>query len=257
MNMKARKTRIIEMLSEQGEISIQTLSQMLGVSEMTIHRDLDALEAKNRLKKKRGGAIYVDDRPAGAMGIYQREKAAIAYEAAKLIEPGDTLLFDNSTTALEVARCVKNHFALTVYATNLDVANELRYSPNIVLYCSGGFYLPSSTGFVGSITEAFVERLHVSKCIVGTSGVSLQYGITCPYPLHAALQRKIMAAADRVIMVTDYTKFGKVAIEKICDISEVDDLVTDDRADPALIRQYEAHTRVTVARVNSEGEAVQ
>lgn len=249
MQLNDRQQKILALLADQGEVSIQTFAKLLGVSEMTIHRDLACMEADGLLLKKRGAAVYVDcdDRPR-ADG-YAKEKMAIAREAVKLIRDGDMLLFDNSTSALEVAKLVKGFSSLTVYATNLDVANELRNAPNVLLYCSGGFYLPASTGFVGAITEEFVSRVHATKCIVGTSGISPDYGLTCPYPMHANLQRLIIEASQTKIVVADHTKFGKVAIERVADIGEVDYLITDDKADEKMLARMGDKAKIIIAQV--------
>ena len=117
---------------------------------------------------------------------------------------------------------------LTVYATNLEVANALCRNRDITLYVGGGYYSHDSMGFVGEFAELFVEKIHADKCIVGTGGIHLKHGFTCPYPSHASLQRKIMAAAEEIIVVADHTKFGKAAPNRIAATDEVDWIITDD-----------------------------
>ena len=249
--MNKRQEKIIKLLSEQGEITIPTLSKLLDVTEMTIHRDLNKLESKNLLKKKRGGAIFIEkDNAINHNNLLNEvKKIAIAEEAVKLIKDGDTVLFDNSTTAFEVAKKLNNHRNLTVYTTSLNMANEIVKNKNIILYCSGGLYFRESTGFVGSAAIDFVSKLHVSKCIIGATGISGEYGITDPYISHIFLEKEIINAAEMVILVADHTKFGKVAIEKVAEIEDIDYIITDSKLDKNTQQDISNKTNLIIAKV--------
>ncbi len=224
--MNQRQKKILELLEKEGEITIGRLAQLLSVSEMTIYRDAAEMEKAGLLFKKRGGLAYKE--ADGKGDHYLAEKQAIARLAVEQIHSGDAILFDNSTTALEVARLLADRKGLTVYATNLEVANALHHNRDITLYVGGGYYAHDSMGFVGSMTERFVEQIHADKCIVGTGGIHTECGLTCPYPAHASLQRKIMTAADEIIVVADHTKFGKAAPDCIASTDAVDVFITDD-----------------------------
>ena len=223
--MNQRQKKLYEILEQEGEVTIGRLAQLLNVSEMTIYRDAAELEKSDLLFKKRGALVYRETEAIS--DHYIDEKRAIAQVAASMICEGDTVLFDNSTTALEVARLLSDRKGITVYATNLEVASVLCQNRDIVLYVGGGYYAHDSMGFVGSFAEQFVEQIYADKCIVGTGGIHLKHGLTCPYPAHAALQRKIMAAADEVILVADHTKFGKAAPDRIAGLDAVDKVITD------------------------------
>jgi DeoR family transcriptional regulator, fructose operon transcriptional repressor len=240
-----RQEQIIELLRAQGEVAIAVMADLLHVTEMTIHRDLDYLQSKNLVTKKRGGAMLVEDSDgAGTLNILEKE--AIASEAIRRISNGDSIIFDNSTTALEVAKRLGGFTNLTVYATNLQVANELANNDRIILHSSGCLYFRQSIGFIGRVAEEFVSQLHVTKCFVGTSGISIEHGLTCPYHFHVQLQQKIMAASEQVILVADHTKFGKVAIDKVADIADVDCIITDSRVDKEAIAAIRKITKVIV-----------
>lgn len=249
--MKDRKERIVEILQKQGEVTIHQLAQMFSVSEMTIHRDAVVLEDQGILYKKRGALSYIEQKDVEFNDHYLLEKKTIARATMSLIENVDSIVFDNSTTALEVAKLLTNwkkkSKRLQVYATNLEVANVVCNNPDITLYVSGGYYLPSSTGFVGSITEEFVERIHADICIVGTSGISFEHGFTCPYTHHSSLEKKIIAASREVIVVADHTKFGKVALEKVADLESANYIITDSHVDPELLGQIRQKTTVVIA----------
>lgn len=252
--MNKRQEQIVEMLKQQGEVSIHQLAQVLNVSEMTIHRDAVALEKQELLYRKRGALNYNEPsaHTKNSQHMRDREKRAIAKKALTLVEDADSIIFDNSTTALEVAKLLANwkkeNKKLTVYATNLEVANAVCKNPDITLYVSGGYYLSSTTGFVGAITEGFVERVHADKCIIGTSGISIEYGLTTPYTHHNTLEKKIITSAKEVIVVADHTKFGKVALEKVIDLSDVDYIVTDANVSNETVEEFSKKTKLLIAR---------
>lgn len=246
MQLQKRREKIIELLKEQGEIAIPVLAQLLEVTEMTIHRDLDFLDSKELLKKKRGGAIYSEVKYLKINSGYIEEKIAIAKEAIKLIKDGDSIIFDNSTTSFEVAKRLDIFNNLTIYTTNLDVSNVLIHNEKIILYCSGGLYFRPSTGFVGKEAEEFISKVHASKCFIGTSGISPTYGLTGPYHSHVDLEKKIIAASEQVIVVSDHMKFGKVAIDKIADLQDVDHIITDSKVDPIKLEEVRKLTHVIV-----------
>lgn len=245
--MNTRQQDLIKLVEQQGEITIKELSRRLGVSEMTIHRDLNFLEENRYLYKKRGAAVFVEQTDRSTGGFYAEEKRRIGKMAASLISPGQSILFDNSTTALECARFLEGIPNLTFYTTNLETALVLSKYPNCVLYCSGGYYFPDSKGFTGSQAEEFVSRIHADICIIGGSGIDLVHGITNPYPMHTVLQRKIIEQSDYRILAADHSKFGRAAMEKAADLSEIDVIVTDKGISAETVRQYGAYTEIVIA----------
>lgn len=247
-SMNERQTQIIEALEKHGEIEIHNLAEMMNVSDMTIYRDVSFLEQQGFLYRKRGAAVFIEKVDIPKQDPYYQQKQTIARCAAALIQQGDTVILDNSTTALEVARLLNELKDITVYTTSLEAANILCKNRDITLYCSGGYYLHASTGFVGSWTETFLDRVRASKCIVGASGISVEFGITGPYPPHSSLEKKIMSASEYVIMVADHSKLGKVAMEKIAEINEIDCLITDAGANEDMIKKLQAQTKVVIAK---------
>ncbi len=245
--MNKRWKEILQILEEKGEITIKELAEILNVSTMTIHRDLDALEEQNFLYKKRGAAVFVNRPDWKNPGFYTAEKKAIGGYAATLVQPGQSILFDNSTTAIEVAKSLGGIPKLTFYTTNLEVANIVAAYPDTVLYCSGGFYFKDSNGFVGTQAEMFVESVHADLCFTGASGIDIEKGITCPYPMHTSLQKKILASSDVCILVADHSKFGKRALEKITDLSSIDRVVTDSGIPSAVLEEYRKYICIDIA----------
>ncbi len=248
--MNKRQTKIYELLAREGEITVRRLAELCRVSEMTIYRDAAELEAIGVLFRKRGALVY--NEKAERVTAYLPEKTAIARLAAERIAEGDSVLFDNSTTALEVAKLLAARKHITVYATSLDVANAVCANPDITLYVGGGYYAPDSTGLVGGLTEYFVEQLHPDKCVLGTSGIHPEFGFTCPYPAHVSLEQKIIKSAEEVIVVADHTKFGKRAMNRIAPIEAATCIITDDAVDPTLLSTLREQTEILIATVSDK-----
>ena len=236
--MNTRQQDIVMLTEKRGEITIKEMAELFDVSEMTIHRDLSYLEKLGYLYKKRGAAVYADKDQKNVSSFYSDEKRKIGKLAASLVEEGQSVLFDNSTTALECARFLTETPNLTFYTTNLEIAAELSQNKRSILYCSGGFYSQDSQGFLGKQAEDFVSSLSVDICFIGASGVSVEQGITIPYPTHTALQQKIIKAAKTRILLVDHSKFGKAALEKVADLSEINTVITDDGINEETVERY-------------------
>lgn len=244
--MNTRQQDIVTLVSARGEITIKELAGILNVSEMTIHRDLDYLQQERYLYKKRGAAVFVENTDRGTGSFYTEEKAAVGRAVAAMIKPGQSILFDNSTTAMECARFLDRSINLTFYTTNLETAAILSEFPNSVLYCSGGYYFSDSKGFVGRQAEEFVESLHADVCIIGASGISLERGITTPYPMHTALQRKIIEASKVRLLAVDHSKFDKIAAEKVAELSEMDKIITDSGLRKDIADKFSKHANLVI-----------
>ena len=224
--MNQRQKKIITLTEQAGEITIKELAKQLGVSEMTVHRDLDHLQAERYVYKKRGAAVFIETEDRDKSDFYAEEKRAIGRKAAELVPDGASIIFDNSTTALECARFLNSEGKYTFYTTNLETAEILASYAGSVLYSSGGYYFPDSKGFVGAQAEAFIASVNADICFIGASGITPD-GTTTPYPMHTALQKAIIASAKTRILVCDHSKFDKCAMEKICELSDIDVIVTD------------------------------
>lgn len=225
--MNLRQKQILEAVETEGEVTIKALAERLKVSEMTVHRDVDILEEQRYLYKKRGAVVFIENSDREKTDFYSEEKRQIGIKAASLIKEGQSVIFDNSTTACECAKFFSPDGRYTFYTTNVETSKVLSAYENSILYCSGGYYFPASKGFVGTQAEEFIKRIEADVCIIGASGISSENGITTPYPMHTALQKAIISSAKTKILVCDHSKFGKTAMEKICDLSDIDIIVTD------------------------------
>lgn len=254
---EVRRQTIKEIISNQGSMMISELAVRLGVSEMTIHRDLDVLQDEGFLTKKRGGAVVNNDTDYSAnnyrynyvKNLYIKEKQAIAKTAFSLLKQRETLIFDNSTTACEVAKLLKHDVTMTVIATNPGVFNELSNSPGITLYSTGGLYSMQTNSLVGSAAEDFIDRLKTTTAILSAGCLSLEHGATESYPSEASLKRKMISSADRTLLLVDHNKLGRVGTEKVAELSEIDYIITDNGADKNYINDIGKHTKVLVSEI--------
>lgn len=245
--MNTRQKEILQIAEKEGEVAIKELAGRLAVSEMTIHRDADYLQEQRYLYKKRGAIVFVENGDRSGTDFYTDEKRAIGVRAAMLIEEEQSVVFDNSTTALECAKFLDHKKKYIFYTTGMETASVLADYDKSILYCSGGYYFPASKGFVGTQAESFVSSLKADVCIIGASGVSLDGGITTPYPMHTALQKAIVSCARTKILVCDHSKFNRIAMEKICCIGDMDIIVTDSGLSDEIYEQYSKHVKIIKA----------
>lgn len=244
--MNQRQKKILSLAETAGEITIKELASKLGVSEMTVHRDLDMLQEERYVYKKRGAAVFIESEDRDASDFYTEEKRAIGRKAVELIPDGASIIFDNSTTALECARFMNPEGKYTFYTTNLETAKILASYAKSILYCSGGYYFPDSKGFVGLQAEAFISSVKADICFIGASGITPD-GITTPYPMHTPLQKAIISAAKTKILICDHSKFDKRAMEKICDLSDIDTIVTDGGLSESVYDEYSKYVKIIKA----------
>jgi DeoR/GlpR family transcriptional regulator of sugar metabolism len=240
-----RRQQILKDIDLLDDNMIPTLSQKYGVSEMTIRRDLQALEDSGVIRRTYGGAVRWPQSGAEPMVVAREkrqmmataQKAAIArYAASELVGDGDSIVIEGSTTATSMAPYLTDRHNLTVVTNSLYTAEELRrrMPPNATLLCAGGIIRPESSTFVGPVAERFFRELHVKRLFLSATGLTLHGGITDPQMLETQVKRAMIESAGEVIMLLDSTKFGVRSLTRVLDFSEITLLITDEGA-PAEI----------------------
>ena len=234
MTINERHDLIVKELDSKGSVSVTELSMMLNVSEVTIRKDLTMLEQKNVLYRAHGKAIkinpYINDRDVNIKEKQNTaEKTAIGKAAARLIVPNDSIIIASGTTVHFFAREIQSDGGghLTVITAALNVASVLSKDPNIEVIQLGGIVRGSSLSAVGCDTERMLENFTGSKLFIGVDGFDLEYGLSTTNLLEANLNRAMMRSAQKTIVLTDSTKFGRRGFSRICDIDEVDQVITD------------------------------
>jgi DeoR/GlpR family transcriptional regulator of sugar metabolism len=226
-----RHRRIQELLAERQVARVSTMSDLLGVSEVTVRRDLEELERLGLLERIHGGAVHTrrmrfEPRYLDAMTTYSEEKRAIGRAAASMVEPGDTLFLNGGTSTLEVFRnldapdikVVTNHVGMALEAADRELE----------LLLLGGHYRAPSNSLVGPFAVDALRRVHATKAFLGVEGISRRSGVTTPTAVEAEVARlMIERTRGEVIVVADHSKLGTVADFLICDLDRVHRLVTD------------------------------
>jgi DeoR/GlpR family transcriptional regulator of sugar metabolism len=237
-----RKRKISQFVTENKKATVAELSELFGVSESTIRRDLEALDAEGVIQRAHGGAVVVE-RAAPEPPIIQRiaekeeEKRQIGRAAAKLVQDGETVFLGSGTTTLEVARNLVDRQNLTVITNALNIANLFAGKSNITVIVLGGLLRHSELSLIGHITEQVSKELRADKVIMGMRAISVQEGLTNDYLPETMTDRAIVNFAPEVIVVADHSKFGKVSTALVAPITSVVKIVTDIGTSPELINE--------------------
>jgi DeoR/GlpR family transcriptional regulator of sugar metabolism len=249
VDVLARREALIAAMQRHGEIQVRQLAAMLGCSEMTIRRDLDALERDGAVRRVHGGAVPVTlrrDEPPFAVRALEAvaAKRRIAVAVAELIADGETVVLDSGTTALEVARELRGR-PITALCLGLRAQLELA-DGDVRLIAAGGDVRPGELSLTGDLTEVAFERLRFDTFVMGCCGLDAQDGITTHDPADARVRRAALTSARRAVVIADQSKFGLVTFAHICDVARADLVVTD--ASPGQTGTLEA-LGVAVQRV--------
>lgn len=239
-----RHNHILENLTDQGYVTVSGLSEELDVSEVTIRRDLRLLEERNLLYRTHGGANptnhLVYDRPVQEKAKqYADQKRRIGQAAAALVEDNDFLIFASGTTVHAVSRHLRNRRNLTVVTSAMNVAMELLPLPEVEIIMLGGVVRHTSTSVIGPHAEAVMAQHACRKLFLGVDGFDVDHGLTTTNAYEAHLNQVMIEAAQRVIVVTDSSKFGLRGFSRICGIDDVHQLITDTDAPPAAVQRIE------------------
>lgn len=231
MLAQQRQAAIVARVRSDGGVRVADLVADFGVSDMTIRRDLEALSERGLLAKVHGGATVVSpgstDEPGfDAKTMRQRaEKAAIATRAAQLVSPGAAIALSAGTTTAELARSLLRVPGLTVVTNSIPVADVL-YRAERTVVLTGGERTPSDA-LVGPIANEAIRGLHPDVLFLGVHGMSERAGFTTPNLMEADTNRAMVAAAQRVVVIADSTKWGTVGIASIAPLRQADVLITD------------------------------
>lgn len=227
-----RRNEILKILKEQGSISVNQLAEQFQVSGTTIRLDLTALEKTGLISRTHGGAIlntFVEREPLIQERENHAEKERIAQKAVSLIQENDTILIDTGTTmhALANALAASAITRLRVYSNDLDVLRILEEKESYELHLMGGVIRNGFHYTQGNQVIAELSNYHFEKMFLATSAISLKSGLTTANSDLAAMKSAMIAASQRVILLTDSSKMHHVLFQRFADLNAVDTLITD------------------------------
>ena len=235
-----RHKYILEQLKKESFVRVKDLSDALDVSEVTIRKDLDHLEDKKLLIRNHGSASaltslisdkHIDEKEK----INIEEKRRIAIAANDSLENNDKIIIASGTTLLTFANQIDTHKALTVITSSVKVSLTLCYHPNIEVVQLGGAMRKNSVSVVGHYAEHILQTLTCNKLFLGVDGIDLNYGLTTSNMAEAYINKRMIEAADKVVILTDSSKFGQRGFCKICDLNKIHHIITDTNASAHMV----------------------
>jgi DeoR/GlpR family transcriptional regulator of sugar metabolism len=256
---RQRQAIVLERVREEGAVRVTDLARLLGVSDMTVRRDLEFLQGRGLIEKVHGGATSI---PGSALfepgfatksALQLAEKDAIADAAVELINPGAAIGISAGTTTYAIACRLVGFVGLTVVTNSLrvaDVMSETRGSDQTVVL-TGGVRTPSDA-LVGPLAVSALQNIHLDLVFMGVHGMDLGAGFTSPNLLEAETNRAMVDSARLLVIVADHTKWGVVGLSSFARLDQADILITDAGLDPAVREEL----AVTARRLIVVGVAV-
>jgi len=227
-----RRARILEQVDTDGQVEVQHLSGVFGVSEVTIRNDLAHLEHKNLLLRTRGGAIKqrrvgLDFALEEKQKQHLEEKQRIGRAAIELIKEYDTIVLDSGSTTMEIAKNLNRLNHITVITDALNIASILAEHKNVKVIIPGGVLRENSYSLVGSLAEQNFRNYYCDKLFLGVDGFDSKYGISTPNVEEAQVNRVMVEISREIIVVTDSSKFLRRSFAFITPITKIDTVITD------------------------------
>jgi DeoR/GlpR family transcriptional regulator of sugar metabolism len=228
-----RRSKILDLLREEGSARVSVLSRLFGVSEPTIRQDLERLESEGHIIREHGGAFLKSvPQQVKLLSLQHLEnmelKSDIGRTAAQYVEDDDSLILDSGSTLTEMAKCLGSRHNLRVITNALNIALMLgtEYSNEVMM--TGGEFKAPTLSLTGERAAAFLDRIHVRKTFLAVGGVSLEAGLTYPGFADLIVKKAMIDSASEVYLLADSTKFGKVSFASLGPVELVKTIITDD-----------------------------
>lgn len=249
-----RRNKIMSLLNERKSILVQDIAVLFNVTEETIRRDLKELEKQELLIRTHGGAVLSDDIKAEAPleireGINIQGKDAIGREVANLVNNGDTVMLDASTSALYVAKHLKDKKGLIVITNAERIIIELAECNDITLISTGGILRNKSLSYVGRAAENAVSSYHADKLFFSCKGFSPKRGLTDSNEQESDIRKLMLKCSETAFFLCDHTKLDKVGYVTTAQMDDIDYLITDQTLPEGWRAEIEEHG-ITVKVIN-------
>ena len=228
-----RRQQILKLIQKHPGIKVTELATRLSVSEGTIRNDLNAMQRDGQITRVRGGAVPLGERAILNAAFAERAqqhpqaKAWIARRAAEMIEDGDSIIMDASSSVFSIVPHLKNRQNLTIITNGIELGLALAKNASHTVILPGGFLRADGTSVVGHLGEKILDELHVKTAFVSCSGFSLEAGLTEVDIQEVQIKEKMMHCADSVVALIDSSKFGKVDLTPFAALEQISHIITD------------------------------
>jgi len=240
-----RQQTILELLQQNGRVTVSELSQMFGVSEVTIRVDLQTLAEQGLIVRTHGGAVHTPRVPELSLNLRRRqqtmEKESIAEAAANLVASGDAIFLDASSTALALARQLSYHRDLTILTHSLAVAQVLLDKAGVTVVVIGGVLQRDTVSLMGLEGLGILKKYNIRTGFFGAHGLSFPEGLTDVSAREAEIKRQVVGECRQVIAIIDATKWGRVGPASFAHPQDLHTIITDLHAPASLVEQARAY----------------
>ncbi len=238
-----RKNLILEKLQDEKRVVVGELSELFSVSEETIRRDLDKLDKEGLADKIYGGAVLVESNNTDVPFSVRKKrnmlgKRVIAELIRDIVADGDHIILDPSTTAVSIAKALKEKKRLTIVTNSIEVLVELSDVSGWDIISTGGNLRENYLALVGPKTVETIQSFNADKVILSCKGMDMQRGITDANEMFSQVKKAMLRSAKQKILAVDYTKFDKVAFAQICEVIDLDMVVTDVRPSDKWMKYF-------------------
>jgi DeoR/GlpR family transcriptional regulator of sugar metabolism len=245
MYLVERRRAILDQLDHRGRVSVSELSQQMGVSEVTIRTDLQALADQKLVIRTHGGAVPASGgRNELALALRRQrqvqEKSRIGAACADLITNDSAIVLDSSSTALSIVHHVKDRHRLTIITNSLVVAQETLDAPGVSVVMPGGNLHPETASLLGTAGFEPLRRFNIQQGFFGAHGLSLPEGLTDVSADEADVKRELVSMCRQKIAVLDATKWGQIGLASFATVESLDVVITDSGAPANLIETVRA-----------------
>ncbi len=233
MLIEERRQHILAIAQREGRVRVRDLSEALGISQITIRKDLDYLQVKGLLQRSHGGALPVqpgalfDPTIAEKEKSHHSEKDRIGNAAANMVQEGQCVMLDSGTTTTAVAHALKRFSRLTVITNAVNIAAELT-GTDFEVILTGGTLRKNSFSLVGPLAEDMLAEMHADILFLGVDGFDLEVGLTTPNLQESRVNRAMVNGATKVVVVCDSTKFNRRSLSRIAPPSAIHYVITDE-----------------------------
>lgn len=242
MRMKNRNHKILELLTHENKMEVSLLAEELGVSQVTVRKDLDALESKGIIKREHGFALLCStDDINGRIAYHYEAKREIAKKAAELISDGDTIMIESGSCCALLADALTTlKKDLTIITNSAFIADYIRGKSNFQIILLGGIYQQDAQVMVGPMIRQCVENFCVDLFFIGTDGYSSKAGFTNRDQMRAQAVRDMAYQAEQVVILTESDKFSKHGVVPLNLKDQVKMVITDKQINHATVAELES-----------------